>query len=119
MNPDTILSLPDHGAPGAWLITVIKALAGLSLAIFGYQVFAPKLRILFSDSVDDEARMTSLRDRARARSEHGDDRDLSAKLQDSLHASGDDPFAEREEQYLPGLGPMPTEWHEPKPPEAG
>lgn len=118
MDLDSLLSLPDADVPGSWLLFVIKTVAGLSVLIYGYQVFAPKIRILLSDGVDDEPRMESLRARARDFSVHTDERDLSARLHDSLHASGDDPFADSEEQYLPGLGPMPTEWREPGAPEA-
>ncbi|MEL6615586.1 MAG: hypothetical protein AAFQ43_07600 [Bacteroidota bacterium] len=118
MDLDSILSLPDADVPGSWLMFVLKTAAGLSLLIYAYQVFAPKNRILLSDGVGHETKMESLRDRARDLSEHADERDLSARLHDSLHASGEDPFAEPDEPYLPGLGPMPTEWREPEAPEA-
>ena len=79
-------------------------------------LFKPTLDRMREGEIRD--RTQALQRRAWGQNEHVDDRDLAARLQDSLHASGQDSLSEDDEMYLPGLGPMPTEWNEPDPPEA-
>lgn len=105
-----------------WLLLFVVG-AGV-LALWLHRIDA--LRAVFKPAMD-RAREDQIRDRTQAlkhrawsQDEHTDDRDLAARLQDSLYASGAEPLEIEDEMYLPGIGPMPKEWQDPdsKAPEA-